>query len=249
MTVKIILQRQEQLEELRENLFIVQHKEGYRFSLDAVLVAGFVQPKPGEKIFDLGTGSGVIPLLLWAREPELWLTGLEIQARLAKQAQKSVTINGLDERITIIQGDLKELKQEWLGRWDTVVTNPPFFAGHSGRINPSEEKALARHELACTLEDIVLAAHKLLKKQGRFILIHKPERLSELLKLFSLYRFSLTRLTFVHGTEKLPAKFMLVEAVLDSGKPLEVLPPVIIHEQQGAYSPQLERLLAGGNLF
>lgn len=248
--VEVRLETGEKLERLGKNLFIIQHEQGYRFSVDAVLLAGFVEPKPGESIFDLGTGSGVIPLLLWLREENIRVTGLEIQPRLAGQAQRSVLLNGLADRITIVQGDLKELQEEWLGRWDTVVSNPPFFpGGTAGRINTLWEKAVARHEIACTLADIVAAAKKLLKHKGRLVLIHKPERLPAILELFTGHRFKLSRLAFVHPERNLPANLMLVEGVLGGGKPPLVLPPVVMRDEAQKYTPQLEKLFAGGNLF
>lgn len=248
--VEVRLEAGEKLEQLSQGLFIIQHEQGYRFSVDAVLLAGFVEPKPGENIFDLGTGSGVIPLLLWLRENRIRVTGLEIQPRLASQAQRSVLLNGLEDRITIIQGDLRELPEEWLGRWDTVVTNPPFFPGAgAGRINTCREKAVARHEIACTLAEVVAAAGKLLKRKGRFLLIHKPERLPELLELLGRHGFKLSRLAFVHPKENRPANLMLVEAVLGGGKPPLILPPVVMRDEKLNYTPQLEKLFAGGNLF
>lgn len=248
-SVEVRLETGEQLEKLGQDLLIIQHEHGYRFSVDAVLLAGFVEPKPGERIFDLGTGSGVIPLLLWRREKNIQVTGLEIQPRLAGQAQRSVRLNKLEDRITIIQGDLKELQKEWLGRWDTVVTNPPFFPAVTGRLNAVWEKAVARHEIACTLEDIVVAAKKLLKIKGRFVLIHKPDRLPELLELFTRYQFKLSRLAFIHPQKDLPANLMLAEGVLGGGKPPQILPPVVMRGDGNKYTPQLEKLFAGGNLF
>lgn len=246
----ISLKPGEYLEPLGKNLSIIQHREGYRFSLDAVLLAGFAEPKAGEKVFDLGTGSGVIPLLLWLREPEIRVTGLELQERLAEQAQRSVSFNRLDEQINIIQGDLKELKGEWLGQWDVVIANPPFFTvREGGRVNEITEKAIARHEIACTLEDIVKAAQRLLKGRGRFLLIHRVERLQALVDLLSRYHFTLTRLAFVHPHEDSPANLALVEGKLGGGSPLKILPPIVVHREEGKYTPRLERLFAGENLF
>lgn len=240
----------EKLEPLGKNLFIIQHRQGYRFSLDAVLLAGFVEPKPKEKIFDLGTGSGVIPLLLWLRQPEIRVTGLELQPRLADQAQRSVRVNGLEEQITIINGDLKELKGEWLDRWDVVVANPPFFAIEAGgRINENREKAIARHELACSLEDVIRAARRLLKGRGRFVLIHRSERIQEILELLSFHQFTLTRLAFVHPFPEAPADLVLVEGTRGGGRTLRVLPGIVVRREDGSYTRQLERLFAGDNLF
>ena len=240
----------EYLEPLGQNLSIIQHRQGYRFSLDAVLLAGFVEPKAGEKVFDLGTGSGIIPLLLFLREPEIQVTGLELQERLADQARRSVLLNSLGDRFKIIQGDLKELEGEWLNQWDVVVANPPFFAvKQGGRVNENAGKAIARHEIACTLEDVVKAARLLLKGRGRFLLIHRAERLQTIIEMLACYHFTLTRLAFVHPYEDTPANLVLIEGTLGGGSPLKVLPGVVVHREEGKYTQQLERLFAGENLF
>lgn len=224
-------------------------KDGYRFSLDSVLLAGFVGTKAGERVFDLGTGSGVIPLLLHRREPDLKITGLELQGVLADQAKRSIAVNGLTEKITIVRGDLRDLREEWLGNWDVLVANPPFFMANTGRVNPSDEKAIARHELNGTLEDFVKAAGKLLKRKGRFVLVHKGERLSDLLILFQRYGFSLSRLAFIYSDRSSPGKLMLAEAVLGIKTPLKILPGIFVKKENGEYTEQMERLFAGGNLF
>lgn len=240
----------EYLEPLGQNLSIIQHRQGYRFSLDAVLLAGFVEPKAGEKVFDLGTGSAIIPLLLWLREREIQVTGLELQATLAEQARRSVLLNGLEDRIRIIEGDLKELKEEWLNRWDVVVANPPFFAVKpGGRINENREKAIARHEIACTLEDVVKAARQLLKGRGRFLLIYRTEKLQALIELLCSYHFAVTRMAFVHPYADAPSNLVLVEGKQGGGSPLKVLPGIVVHREGGKYTPTLERLFAGENLF
>ncbi len=239
----------EQLEELAPGLWLIQNKAGYRFSLDAVLLAGFVEGKAGERIFDLGTGSGVIPLLLLRREPGLSILGLELQENLADQAVRSVEINGLANKVDIVKGDLRALREEWLGNWDTVVANPPFFVSETGRVNFHDEKAIARHELEGTLGDFVKAASRLLKRKGRFLLVHKGERLSDLLLLFNQYGFSLSRLAFVYPEQNSVSKLMLAEGVLGVKTTVKILPGVFVRTAGGKYTKQMEILFAGGNLF
>lgn len=247
--MEVQLKPGETVEKLDENLRLIQKKDGYRFSLDAVLLAGFAEPKIGERIFDLGTGSGVVPLLLLKRQPNLKITGLELQETLADMAKRSIEINGLTEKISIAHGDLRNLREEWLGNWDVLVANPPFFVAKAGRVNPKDEKAIARHELESTLEDFIKAAAKLLKRKGRFVLVHKGERLSDLLILFQQYGFSLSRLAFVYSNQNSPGKLMLVEGVLGIKTLLKILPGIFIREKDGEYTEQMKRLFAGGNLF
>ncbi|MFA5537268.1 MAG: methyltransferase [Bacillota bacterium] len=247
--MKAQLKDGEQLEELAPGLWLIQNKAGYRFSLDAVLLAGFVEGIAGERIFDLGTGSGIIPLLLVRREPDLKVLGLELQENLADQAVRSVAINGLADKINIIRGDLRALRGEWLGNWDKVVANPPFFVSRTGRLSAQTEKAVARHELEGTLEDFVRAASELLRRKGRFLLVHKGDRLSDLLFLFNQYGFSLSRLAFVYPDQNSVSKLMLAEGVLGIKTPLKVLPGVYIRTEEGKYTEQMEALFAGGNLF
>lgn len=235
-----------QLDKLTDQgMVILQPRKGYRFSIDAVLLARFATVKPGFKVLDLGTGSGVIPLLLSTREKDLQIVGVEIQAELAALAKKSVALNKKEDCIAIWEGDLRELGREHHGKWDLVVSNPPYFKINVGKISGEESAAIARHELKCSLEDIVRVAAKLLKSRGYFAVIHRPERLGELFNLLSQYGLNPTRLKPVYPTMDRRATMFLLEAVKGSHEELRLLPPLVVYETPGRYTEEVERIFAG----
>ncbi|GAW91618.1 tRNA1(Val) (adenine(37)-N6)-methyltransferase [Calderihabitans maritimus] len=238
-----LLRPDEKVEELTRKIKIIQSKRGYRFSLDAVLLAHFVTLRPGEKVIDLGTGSGVIPLLLKSRQPDLTVVGLELQAELADMARRSVELNNLQETVFIQQGDLREAIAVFgTNRFDVVVSNPPYWRKGEGRINPDFSKALARHELECTLTDVIRVGSGILKPQGRFALIHRPERIQELIQLLNEYHLGLSRLRFVQPRLTEPPKFMLIEAVKGKFAKLEIMPVLVIYDEFERYSPELQQI-------
>ncbi|MHB1126077.1 MAG: tRNA1(Val) (adenine(37)-N6)-methyltransferase [Bacillota bacterium] len=235
----------EKLEPLVENrLWIIQHRDRYRFSLEAVILAHFVSLKGGEKVIDIGTGSGVIPLLLIDREPTLAITGLEIQEEMADMARRSVAINGLDQNIGIITGDLRDVKNiPGGGSFDIVVANPPYLPVTRGRISPRYHIALSRHEIACALPDVLQAATVLLKNKGLLAMVHRPERLEEIMAGMERNRLQATRIRFVHPFADRPAKMVLVEAAKLSRKLTRVLPPLIVYAEHGQYTTELANYL------
>lgn len=236
------------LEQLNtEGLRILQPKIGYRFSLDAVLLARFPVVKEGYKIIDLGTGSGVIPLLLSTRGKRLFIQGVEIQSRLANLAKRNVELNNKQDTITILEGDLKKLPKQMNGQWDLVVSNPPYFKANAGKISQGE-KAIARHELKCSLEDVISCGAKLLKPQGHFALVHRAERLPDVIKLLAQVNLTPWRLKFIHPKRDEKGELFLLEAVKGVAHTLNILPPLIIYDRSGQYTPEMERLYAGCNI-
>lgn len=174
----------EVLEDIGGGLKIIHNKNSYRFSEDSVLLANFVDLNPGERLLDLGTGSGILPLLLIQRESNLNITGIEIQKELANMAQRSIKYNNLEKKITIVQGDLKEAGELFPEtKWDKIIANPPYFRVNEGRISFRNNIAIARHEIKCTLADIVKTASLLLKSKGSFYIVHRYQRLDELISL------------------------------------------------------------------
>jgi len=232
------------LEELNEELRILQPQSGYRFSLDAVLLARFPVIREGYKIIDLGTGSGVIPLLLSTRAKNLFIQGVEIQPRLAELARRNVALNNLQGKITVLEGDLKFLPKEMNGQWDLVVSNPPYFKVKAGKLG-QEEKAIARHELKCSLADVITCGAKLLKPRGHLALVHRIERLPELINLLAQVRLTPWRLLFVHPKRDKQGELFLLEAVKGTALSLKLLPPLIIYDESGQYTPELKRIYAG----
>lgn len=235
-----------QLEKLTdEGLLIFQPVKGYRFSLDAVLLARFATVKSGFKIMDLGTGSGVIPLLLLTREQELQITGIEIQEELAWLARQSIAVNHQEQRIDIWHGDLRQIGSNYNHLYDLVISNPPYFKGNSGKISCGDSKAIARHELLCDLQDIVAAGARLLKPKGYLALIHRPARLGELFALLHRYRLAPTRLKIVYPNRSREATMFMLEATKGAAGPLRLLQPLYVYDEAGHYTEEMQEIFNG----
>lgn len=211
-------------------LRIRQPGKGYRFSVDALLLAQFAAVTAGEHVLDLGAGCGVISLILAYQNPNIRITAVEIQPELAQLAQHNIAANGLEKRVQLICGDLRELSLQQLGNAvDRVIANPPFRKKESGRINPHLQMAAARHEILVTIRDLVQSASRLLRKGGRFDVIYGTERLSELLVEMAVARIAPKRMQFVHGNADLPARMVLVSAVKEGrAGGLMVRPPLLL---------------------
>lgn len=220
-----------------------QHRDGYRFSVDAVLLAHFLAPRPAESVLDLGCGCGVIPLILAYRRPDLRLTGLELQPQLAALARRNVADNGLAERIGIVEGDLRDLGGLFSpGQFQRLVCNPPFYRSAGARLNLDPERRLARHEVAADLAEVVRAAGWLLHKGGRVNLVYPAERAVALLSGLRGAGLEPKRLRVVHSYPGAPGRLVLVEALKDGGEELEILPPFYIYEGAGGgYTAEMAR--------
>lgn len=227
---------------LINDLKIIQKKQGFRFTLDAVLLAHFAAVKEGDAVVDLGTGTGVIPLILSARAKKLRIYGIEIQEEMAQMALRSVKLNGLEDTIRLVQADLRELPGSITGGIHTLVTaNPPYWNVRCGKPSDLPGRALARHELNCELEDIVACAGKLLNFQGRFALIHRCERLEEIWALLGRYKLTPRRMRFVHPFLDKEARHVLIEARKNAAADLRILPPLVVYEKPGQYSAEVLR--------
>jgi tRNA1Val (adenine37-N6)-methyltransferase len=231
---------------LRGRLRILQKKRGYRFSLDPVLLAARVALKRGDRVIDLGTGSGIIPLLLAARHETGAIVGLEIQERYADMARRSVALGGLAERIEIRRGDVRDARIEFGPEsFDVATCNPPFRPVGTGKVNPSDEKAIARHEVAGTLSDFVAAMRYLLRQRGRAHLVVPAARLVDLLAILRGARLEPSRLRTVHPRPGSRAELALVEAV-KGGKPgLTVEAPLVVNGDGEGYSDEVAAILSG----
>ncbi|EUJ36046.1 hypothetical protein BCAMP_11120 [Brochothrix campestris FSL F6-1037] len=245
--MKIELKADERLDHLlAQQLRIVQSPSVFSFSLDAVLLANFCRiPYRKGKIMDLCSGNGVIPLLLSSKTESL-IDALEIQPRLAEMATRSIAYNDLAQQITMYEGDLKEAS----GRFEKetyayVTVNPPYFSTPpAGEKNKNEHYTIARHEVLCTLEDVVKTASELTKQNGKVGMVHRPERLLEIIDLMRRYRLEPKRIQWVHPTQMKPANTILIEAIKD-GKPGVVYePPIFVHED-GGYTAQIRGWLYG----
>ena len=172
----------ERIDDLQRNGYqIIQNEEKFCFGMDAVLLSGYAKVKKGETVLDLGTGTGIIPLLLSAKTEASHLTALEIQEESADMARRSVALNGLSEKISVVTGDIKEATKLFgKATFDVVTSNPPYMTDQHGLKNPNMPKAIARHEVLCSLEDVVREASGVLKPNGRFYMVHRPFRLAEI---------------------------------------------------------------------
>lgn len=223
---------------------LYQSKNGYRFSVDALLLYSFVHMPLAPKIADLGAGSGIIGLLLARKYPSADVSLFELQDRLATVAEKNIVLNSLGKRVKVIQGDIREISAVTrpsadAGSFDMVVSNPPFRKERSGFVNPEEERAVARHEIKLKLPELVKASHYLLKTKGRFFLIHHPGRLAELVSALREKRMEVKRLRFVHSSASSEAKMVLVEALHGGRVGLKVERPLFIYDERGAYTEEM----------
>jgi len=213
-------------------LQLIQSREGYRFSVDALFLAEFVTVKPGDFLVDLGTGCGVIPLTLLLTTPLRQALGIEIQRDLACQASRNTRLNGLSRKMKILQADIRHPPLSPRTA-DIVICNPPYRKADSGRINPNTSRAVARHEILLSLEDLLKTARYLMRMKGRFAIIFPAERLTDLLSCSRRFRLEPKRVQVVYPDLHSSSKLVLVETVLEGNPGLEILPPIL---GQGRYS-------------
>ena len=238
---QVMLLPGERLDDLQRNGYkIIQNPEKFCFGMDAVLLSGFAKVKPGEKVIDLGTGTGIIPILLEAKSKGEHFFGLEIQPESADMATRSVAYNGLQDKISIVTGDLKDAAKTFgASSFDVVTSNPPYMTKDHGLINSGDAKTIARHEIYCNLEDLISTTAKLLKPGGRCYFVHRPFRLVEIMSLMSQYKIEPKRMQLVYPYVDKEPNMVLIEG-LRGGKPrLTVEKPLIVYEKPGVYMPEI----------
>lgn len=239
MDVKLL--ENERIDELHRNQYkIIQNPQGFCFGMDAVLLSGFAKVKKGERLLDMGTGTGIIPILLEAKTEGEHFIGLEIQKYSADMAQRSVFLNDLQDKIEIVQGDIKTASKRF-GRsvFDVVTANPPYMNETHGLQNPNMAKAIARHEVLCTLEDIVREAAAVLKPGGRFYMVHRPRRFVEIMGVLSAYRLEVKRLKPVYPSIEKEANMVLIETVRGGKALMQLEAPIVIYTEPGVYSKEI----------
>ena len=237
----VTIHSHERLDELHRNgYWIIQDPGRFCFGMDAVLLSGFAKVKPGERALDLGTGTGIIPILLEAKTKGEHFTGLEIQPESADMAARSVAYNHLEEKITIVTGDIKEASARFgAGSFEVITTNPPYMIGQHGLTNPEAPKAIARHEVLCTFEDIAAQTARLLAPGGSFYLVHRPFRLAELIVTLSKYKLEPKRMQLVYPYADREPNMVLLQAVR-GGKPrMTVEKPLVIYKEPGVYTEEI----------
>ena len=237
----IELKENERLDDLQRNgLQIIQKTDGFCFGMDAVLLSGFAAVKPGERALDLGTGTGIIPLLLSAKTQGEHFSALEIQDEIAEMAERSVKLNHLEEKIEIVHGDIKEASRIFgAASFDVVTTNPPYMIGEHGLKNEKEALYIARHEALCTLDDILRESAKILKVKGRFYMVHRPFRLPEIMTKMCAYGIEPKRMRLVYPYIDKEPNMVLIEGMKGGNPRMQVEPPLVVYQKDGSYTEEL----------
>ena len=239
--MSIELKENERVDDLQRNGYkIIQDPGRFCFGMDAVLLSGFAHAGEEDVLLDMGTGTGIIPLLMEARYHCAHLTGLEIQEESADMARRSVALNQLSERIDIVTGDIKEADSIFQSAsFDCITCNPPYMIGNHGLQNPKAPKAIARHEILCTLDDVARVAAKLLKPGGHFFLVHRPFRLPEIILTLTKYKLEPKRMQLVYPYVDKEPNMVLIEATRGGRPRMTVEKPLIVYKSPGEYMPEI----------
>lgn len=235
------LLKDETLEDLQlKGLFILQKRGSFRFGMDAVLLSNFVSVKKHQTVLDLGTGTGIIPILLSAKTEAKKIIGIELQPEIAEMAKRSVQGNDLTDKVEILQGDIRNLSTTLCAAsFDVITSNPPYTRVGSGQINPEETKAISRHEIYCTLEDVLINGAKMLKPQGDFFMVHRPDRLTDVLEGMRKVKLEPKILRMVVPRVGDAPSLFLVKAI-KNGNPggLKIMPDLFIYDHKGEYTEE-----------
>lgn len=231
----------ERIDELQRNGYrIIQNPERFCFGLDAVLLSGFARAKKQERCLDLGCGNGIIPILMEAKTEGKHFTGLEIQPESADMARRSVALNGLQDRIDIVEGDIKDASKIFgASSFHVVTTNPPYMTAQHGLTNLYEAKTIARHEVLCNLEDIIRESARLLMPGGRFYMVHRPFRLAEIISLMVQYRMEPKRMRLVYPYVDREPNMVLIEGLRGGKSRMTVEKPLIVYKEPGKYTDEI----------
>jgi len=242
--MEITLKENERIEDLQCNgLKIIQNKKWFCFGMDAVLLTNFCDVKNNGKIVDLGTGTGIIPILLSGKRNFSKAYGIEIQEEVAEMAKRSVELNNLQDKIEILNVDLKSAAG-YLEKhsFDAVISNPPYKLNNSGIINPNDQKAISRHEIKCTLEDVIHTASLLLKQYGSFFMVHRPDRLVDILCILRKYRLEPKQIRFVHPHVNDKPNMVLIRSSKHGNPELKFEPPLYIYDEDGKYTENVYKI-------
>ena len=231
----------ERIDELQRNGYrIIQNPERFCFGMDAVLLSGFARAKKQERCLDLGCGNGIIPILMEAKTEGKHFTGLEIQPESADMAKRSVALNGLQDRIDIVEGDIKDASKIFgASSFHVVTTNPPYMTAQHGLTNVYEAKTIARHEVLCNLEDIIRESARLLMPGGRFYMVHQPFRLAEIISLMVQYRMEPKRMRLVYPYVDREPNMVLIEGLRGGKSRMTVEKPLIVYKEPGKYTDEI----------
>lgn len=234
----------ETLDDLQlKDICIIQKREGFRFGIDAVLLANFANVKKKHKVMDLCTGTGIVPFIIKGKKEPEKIVGLEIQNKFVEMANRSIKINGFNDTMEFLHGDLKDKELlKSIGRFDVVTVNPPYKLEKSGIVNPNDKYAIARHEVMCNLDNVIEACRIVLKDNGRLYMVHRPERLADIFCIMRKYKIEPKRVQMVHPNTKKPANILLVEGQRDGGAYLKWAPPIYVYNDDGSFSKEINEI-------
>ncbi len=237
----IFLKENERIDDLQcKGLRIIQNTEGFCFGMDAVLLSNFCDIKNGSVVVDMGTGTGIIPLLIWAKNKVQKIYGLEIQNEVAEMASRSVSINKLEDSIEILNIDLKHSPDRLgVNKFDVVTSNPPYMNSGGGLVNPEDKKAISRHEIMTSLEDVIKTASRLLRHNGSFFMVHRPNRIVDILCMLRQYKLEPKRLRFVHPKVGEKPNLVLIKSVKASKPDLKFEKPLYVYNDDGKFTDEI----------
>lgn len=239
-----LLNKDETLDDLQlKGIKIIQKENAFRFGIDAVLLANFPKIKKNMRVIDLCTGTGIVPFIVAGKTEAATITGIEIQEEFVEMANRSVKLNNLEDRMNFIHGDLKDIKLlKSMEKANVVTVNPPYKLCNNGIVNPNDKLAIARHEVCCTLEDVIIAARVLLKDNGRFYMIHRPERLADILCLMRKHKIEPKVIKMIHPNSKKAPNIVLIEGQRDGGAFLKFEPPLYVYNDEGGFTEEIDKI-------
>ena len=242
MNVKINID--EGIDDLQlKGLNLIQKQQGFRFGVDAVLLSHFANIKNKHRVIDLCTGTGIVPFLAYGKYEPKEVIGIEIQEDMVEMANRSSLLNNTTDIVKFVHGDLKDKALlDSLGKFDVLTVNPPYKLNNAGIINPNDKLAIARHEVMCTLEDVIIAARRLLKDNGRMFIVHRPERLADIFGLMRKYKIEPKRVRMVQPNTKKAPNIVLVEGQRDGGAFLKWEETLYVYDDNGNYSEEIDRI-------
>ncbi|MCI5604325.1 MAG: tRNA1(Val) (adenine(37)-N6)-methyltransferase [Clostridia bacterium] len=238
-----MIKNDECLDDLQNGFFVIQKKNGFKFGIDAVLLADFSKDAPSKTTLDLCTGTGIVPILLSAKTKTPKIHALEIQSEIAEMAERSVEYNKLSDRVFIKCGDLRNAALIYgKSSFDKITCNPPYMKCGAGIINNIDTKTISRHEVMCTIDDVIRSSADLLIPKGRFFMIHRPSRIADIMCSMKKYKIEPKKLRFIHPSPEKAPTMVLVEGMYHGGDELKILPPLYVHNEDGTYSEEIDKI-------
>lgn len=240
----VVLKENERIDDLQlKGLKIIQNTDGFCFGMDAVLLSSFCEIRKNATIVDLGTGTGIIPLLIWGKNQVKKIYGIEIQEEVAQMAKRTVEMNNLEDSIQIINMDLNNAPEKLgINIFDTIISNPPYMLQGGGIINPEDKKAISRHEITCTLEDVIRTGSRLLKHNGSFFMVHRPHRIVDIFCLLREYKLEPKKIRFVHPKVEDKPNLVLIKSVKASKPELKFEKPLYVYNDDGTYTEEIYKI-------